>query len=106
MDAKSRANFINSVASGQKIPCSKCNVLNEADSKFCEACGAPLEARKESNDVAFAPLTQAATETQEDATKAPAKVAETYVDDKNVFAEGLPEWNIEPPQVMVRRKRK
>lgn len=92
MDAKSRANFINSVASGQKIPCSKCDALNEADSKFCEACGAPLEAKNENKDAAFAPLTEVATE--------------TYINDKDVFADGLPEWNIEPPQVLVRRKRK
>lgn len=25
---------------------------------------------------------------------------------KSVFASGLPEWDIEPPQVMVRRKRR
>ena len=28
-----------------------------------------------------------------------------YVEPKSVFAEGLPEWTIEPPQVVVRRKR-
>lgn len=106
MDAKSRANFINSVASGQKIPCSKCNVLNEADSKFCEACGATLEVNKEADNAAFAPLKKVADEVQGDIPKAPTRMAVTYVDDNNIFAEGLPEWNIEPPQVMVRRKRK
>lgn len=28
-----------------------------------------------------------------------------YAEPKSVFAEGLPEWSIEPPQVVVRRKR-
>lgn len=43
MDAKSKANFINSVASGQKIPCPNCNSLNRSDSSFCTFCGTKLE---------------------------------------------------------------
>ena len=35
MDAKSKANFINSVAAGTNIPCPKCGASNKADSKFC-----------------------------------------------------------------------
>ena len=27
-----------------------------------------------------------------------------YVEPENVFAQGLPEWSLEPPQVVVRRK--
>lgn len=42
MDAKSKANFINSVASRQKIPCPVCNELNEFDSRYCYMCGAQL----------------------------------------------------------------
>ena len=42
MEAKSRANFINSVVGGKKIPCPKCNTLNEAGSRFCITCGTPL----------------------------------------------------------------
>ena len=43
MDAKMRANFINSVAGGKKITCPSCNTLNDADSKFCMTCGSKLE---------------------------------------------------------------
>ena len=42
MDAKSKANFINSVAGGEKVPCPQCSALNDAGSKFCTVCGSPL----------------------------------------------------------------
>ena len=41
MNARSKADFINSVAGGM-IPCPNCQKLNEPDSKFCEACGTRL----------------------------------------------------------------
>lgn len=43
MDAKARANFINSIGSGQKIPCPSCGSLNETDDAFCSICGTPLK---------------------------------------------------------------
>ena len=46
MDVRSKINFINSVAGGQKIPCPKCSTLNETDAKFCITCGTPLEQKK------------------------------------------------------------
>ena len=93
MDAKSRANFINSVASGANIPCPKCGTSNKSDSKFCISCGAEIAVPQEAqnNAPAFEP-----------ANEAPAKVVK-YVEPSNVFAQGLPNWSIEPPQVMVRR---
>ena len=159
MDAKSKANFINSVAGGQGIPCPNCNTLNEADSKFCIACGTPLTQKKPENVVPFAtaepvqeptltPVAEpaqepafAATPTQEkepaptvaspqqpfataEPTRQPVrprpvqpetKLAEQakpaaptvkYIEPESVFAEGLPSWDIEPPQVVVRRKRR
>ena len=160
MDAKSKANFINSVAGGQGIPCPNCSTLNEADSKFCIACGTPLTQKKPENAVPFATAepvqeptpTPAAAPSQE---KEPVPAAEPsqqpfptaepsqqqpfaaaepsrppvrprpvqsrtkqaeqpksaaptekYVEPESVFAEGLPSWDIEPPQVVVRRKRR
>ena len=160
MDAKSKANFINSVAGGQGIPCPNCNTLNEADPKFCIACGTPLTQKKPENVVPFATAepvqeptpTPAAAPSQE---KEPVPAAEPsqqpfptaepsqqqpfaaaepsrppvrprpvqsrtkqaeqpksaaptekYVEPESVFAEGLPSWDIEPPQVVVRRKRR
>jgi hypothetical protein len=43
MDAKMRADFVNSVASGQKVPCPVCNTLNDLDGSFCIACGHSLK---------------------------------------------------------------
>ena len=170
MDAKSKANFINSVAGGQGIPCPNCNTLNEADSRFCIACGTPLSQKKPENAVPFAAAepvqeptpTPAAEPSQEPAfaaapsqEKEPVPAAEPsqqpfptaepsqqqpfaaaepsrppvrprpvqsrtkqaeqpksaaptvkYVEPESVFAEGLPSWDIEPPQVVVRRKRR
>lgn len=72
MDAKSKANFINSVAGGQ-------------DASSAQA----------TNDTpAFATVNEPVQE---------AKKAAKYVEPSNAFAQGLPEWSIEPPQVMVRR---
>ena len=108
MDAKLRANFINSVATGGDVPCPKCNTLNEADAKFCATCGSSLVKKEESSDVPFAPVKKVE-EVKKAAAEAPAKAApivEKYTEPESVFAEGLPSWDIEPPQVMVRRKRK
>ena len=108
-DANSRANFINSIAGGQKILCSKCNTLNEADSKFCASCGTPLEKKMEDNNIPFAPVKKVAEATKPVENKEFVKRVtpiQEYKEPENVFAKGLPEWNIEPPQVMVRRKRK
>lgn len=172
MDAKSKANFINSVAGGQGIPCPNCNTLNEADSKFCIACGTPLIQKKPENVVPFAtaepvqePTPTSAAASSQEPTPTPAVApsqekepvpaaepsqqpfptaepsqqqpfaaaepsrppvrprpvqsrtkqaeqpksaapTEKYVEPESVFAEGLPSWDIEPPQVVVRRKRR
>lgn len=94
MDAKSRANFINSVASGANVPCPKCGTSNKSDSKFCFSCGAEITVPQETqnNTPAFEPAKETT----------PAKAVK-YMEPNNVFAQGLPNWSIEPPQVMVRR---
>lgn len=61
MDAKSKADFINSVASGTSVPFEQ---VNEQE--------------------------------------APVKIIK-YDEPDAAFAKGLPEWSIEPPQIMVRR---
>jgi len=94
MDAKSRADFINSVASGANIPCPKCGTNNKSDSEFCISCGAGINVSQETQNT---PAFESTKET------APAKTIK-YVEPNNVFAQGLPEWSIEPPQVMVRRR--
>ena len=95
MDAKSKANFIISVASGSSIPCPKCGASNSPDDRFCLSCGAELAApqQPQAGAPAFRPAREAAVN------KTP-----TYVEPSHVFAQGLPDWSIEPPQVMVRRR--
>ena len=122
MDTNSKANFINSVASGEQIPCLKCNALNRAAAKFCGFCGSSLQENVvvETKDEPFAPI-------KKDSKEAPAKAAEEskeigkpdkievtrkiekpvgeIEESESVFAKGLPAWDIEPPQVVVRRKK-
>lgn len=150
MDAKSKANFINSVAGAQKIPCPNCNTLNDADSMFCAICGTKIgsepgaenlntEASQVLNDnqesvssdqaattssssaPAFAPVRAKEEKTisepntneqkpKSDAAKPAFQMAtpepEEQPEEVSVFAEGLPDWDMVPPQVVVRRKSK
>lgn len=131
MDAKSKADFINSVGAGTVIPCPKCGTVNESDSKFCMSCGTNLSAPQtpQTDGPAFAPIEEKKTPVQVEERETPMQVKEKetpvqaekretpmqaeekaapvqilkYVEPSNAFAEGLPEWSIEPPQVMVRR---
>lgn len=150
MDAKSKANFINSVAGAQKIPCPNCNTLNDADSMFCAICGTKIGSEPEAvniktgtsqvlnNNQASVSSEQAATTSTSSAPAfAPARAKEKKTisephaseqkpksdvakpafqmaapepeelpEEVSIFAEGLPDWDMVPPQVVVRRKRK
>lgn len=104
MDARSKANFINSVAGGQEIVCTNCGAKNKADSKFCIACGKEFTtARKENKTPAFAAVKETETTCVEKAEETPNTKPVKYEEPVSVFAQGLPAWNLEPPQVMVRR---
>ena len=119
MDAKSKANFINSVASGQKVPCPVCNALNEPDSLFCFSCGTKLEKKASTNETlpfrTAAPVQQSApiqqsAPVQKAAPKQVFQIASPVLieepEETSVFAEGLPAWDMLPPQVAVRRNKK
>lgn len=110
MDAKMRANFINSVAGGKKVTCPSCNTLNDADSKFCMTCGTKLESFGSMNDNGVA-NDGIKNDQNEKSEKRPAfKVAEPAIEEseepQSAFAQGLPSWDVLPPQIMVRRKGK
>lgn len=158
MNAKLRADFINSVAVGQRIPCPSCNTLNDSNAGYCTTCGHPLngaaagleekkiicpicstenlsgspfcvacglkfeDAQMSSqsdqqkgsqvpafNSVSSEEKSQVAATSQNNSSAGGRvfKYAETVVVDEeeaSVFAQGLPAWNIVPPQIMVRRK--
>lgn len=105
MDAKSKADFINSVGAGTAIPCPNCGAVNESDSRFCIACGTEFSApqRHQADAPAFEQINEIDSPAQVEEKETPAQVLK-YVEPSNAFAEGLPEWSIEPPQVMVRRR--
>lgn len=155
MDAKSRAQFINTVGSGQGIVCPSCNSMNDPDASFCLICGTPLKQTEnfredyqeqqtapageycpscgtfneagslfcegcgarlvaESNsepyeERAFEPVN----ETSFELVLEPEPMAFNFVVDEveednttpvGVFAEGIPDWDLVPPMIAVRRR--
>lgn len=95
MTIENKANYINSVAVGKMIPCFKCGALNEPDNKYCISCGTKINKCKNSETTSvFKQITETNfSEKNEDDN-------EKYV----AFAQGLPEWSIEPPYAIVRRR--
>ena len=102
MDAKQRAQFINAQSSPSEPAikiCSNCGA--EVRGKFCTKCGTKYEAPKPAvkEEPAYNPFAEMK---EEPVTNPFAEVKE----EQSALAKGLPEWNIEPPQVVVRRKRR
>ena len=95
MDAKSRANFINSVAAGQTVPCPRCGAANRPDAATCNVCGSPFAVKAADNTPAFAAVA---------ANTSVSGKSARYDESAAVFADGLPSWDILPPQVVVRRR--
>ena len=172
MDAKSKARFINSVASGQGVPCPSCNYMNPPGAVFCRTCGTRLQPEEpvqpeesvksekevqvvcpachtvlapdavfcfscgtkikeykaderevlpEQGDAAVENAQPAFRAVDEDTVKPePAAVrrpvqkrtinfaapVEEKEEEVSVFAQGLPSWDVVPPQVVVRRMKK
>lgn len=82
MDAKAKKPFKNSLANAPKAKCPACGKDNAAYRKACGFCGAALKTSAPSDDLA-----QAGDESV------------------SAFAQGLPAWDLEPPQLLVRRRR-
>lgn len=139
MDAKLKANFINSVASGQKKPCPICYALNEINVATCFSCGYEFEDQKNRNpasdfsekkvwvmesqpvqEKSIQPTPEQTSSAQNQPIQGtPTKAAPPQPafesasqmnvieeEEKNPLAQGLPAWDVVPPQVMVRRKKK
>ena len=103
MSAKAKIDFINSVANGKKTSCPNCNSVIEQGTEFCTVCGAKLEFKSSSESSRNLSLSKdngtgfdVINPSKQTSIEAP----------KGIFAEGLPEWNLEPPQVVVRRRRR
>ena len=134
MDARSKASFINAVADGQLLVCPNCQFGNPLDSRFCIKCGHQLKENKPVDTApAFASVEETPAVSQSPAftsveetpavsqSPAFASVEETPAvsqspafasvpvvqeeeEPKSAFAQGLPEWSLEPPMMVVRRK--
>ena len=98
MDARSKAEFINSVAANNTLTCQRCGATNEPDSMFCISCGAALKQESPKTEPAFSQTKE------EKANAAPSSVPVAYDEPEAIFADGLPDWDILPPQVVVRRR--
>lgn len=130
MNAKYRNDFIKTPANEANIPCPACGKFNNPEDGFCIFCGEdlPVSKRVQNNVPAFAPTDESSgketsvkessdNELPVETEKAEFYVLKTtqgdnkssvkdvkYVEPNNVFAQGLPDWSIEPPQVVVRRR--
>ncbi|MDO4312446.1 MAG: zinc ribbon domain-containing protein [Eubacteriales bacterium] len=125
MDAKQRVRFINAQGGqntgsvGASRICPKCHA--EVKGKFCTKCGTkyeePVKVEEPVNKNPFASVAEDIIKEE----KKPSSVPEirkspifqaiqepepTVPEEESALAKGLPEWNIEPPQVVVRRKRR
>lgn len=104
MQAKTETDLINAAAAGRIKVCPNCQASNDVDARCCTTCGSEFEQKAGSQEEApFATVDEVAA-TVESGTGQ--KVSVQYQQKSNsVFAEGLPLWTLEPPQVVVRRKR-
>lgn len=82
MDAKAQKPFRKSLANAPDRVCPACGKSNAAYRKACGFCGAALSS---------APP------------EAPVQEEEEPL---SAFAQGLPDWDLEPPQILVRRRRR
>lgn len=66
----------------QKLICPSCGSENPIGNKYCLICGSVLQKEKSRSGISVESL---------------------FSNNSSKFAQGLPTWNIEPPQIMVRR---
>lgn len=108
MDINSIDEKKNVTTEGGTVPCPKCGEMNKSECAFCIMCGAKMPGSTESKRVAaFETVLKKDDVTPEKnvaANQPKTKEPFKYVPPASAFAQGLPEWSIEPPQVMVRRK--
>ncbi|NLB62360.1 MAG: zinc ribbon domain-containing protein, partial [Clostridiales bacterium] len=71
--------------------CKGCGKQIKTDAKFCASCGTAVE--KDLSAPAFEEIGQN-----------PVNEPIVYVEPIKVFANGLPEWNLEPPELVQRRR--
>ena len=119
MDVKNKMDFINAVATNKKIVCPNCETLNDPDALFCYICGTSLKQEKKTDhsdeQSAFKqaepkPMPekkqQDSFKTIKDEKEKVSEKQQSVQQNMDIFAKGLPQWDIIPPATMVRRKSK
>lgn len=111
MEERTKADLINAAASGQCIVCPNCSVINRVDAEFCTNCGEKFRGNEiqktenvMENNVPFATIDKNLMVNDHTETEAASNLSQVSQETKGTFANGLPLWTLEPPQVMVRRK--
>ena len=84
MDSKTRVKFINSISESSNNPANK-HTQKQPDEQIHTVQTSPNNSQKQNVKPILSPL-----ETREN---------------EEIFAQGLPSWDLEPPQVAVRRVR-
>lgn len=106
----SAVNQVNAAADGN-IVCPKCGAMNGGSARFCKTCGCNLPEWMQnpgSEQAAFPAAAFPVKGTTDPAIAEQEMAAASEIPQNepvSAFAEGLPDWSVEPPQVMVRRKR-
>lgn len=92
---ETNSNNVNSAINGDIIFCLKCGAKNKVGYAYCRICGERLVSAK-SNDLNVSSRRESRNMEQ----------VNNEVENNNAlaFAQGLPEWSLEPPQIMVRRR--
>lgn len=106
-------------------PCPNCGTINVEDARFCQICGTRLEEdksveeangqeeEKQQNNMEGAAFVAINEETADKEVMASQEekgdsvqvfIEEDSDEEESVFAEGLPKWDIVPPEIVVRRK--
>lgn len=91
----SNSEEMNVSSSDKVLVCSVCKTENKAAAKYCITCGTALATPVPAQ--AFASISNQEASINE-SESSPYKAPST------VFAEGLPKWDIIPPQVVVRKR--
>lgn len=131
METNREAELINDTVEGKTIQCPQCGFANKSGSKFCIKCGTKLivaqnemqsdiygsaeEADKNEQSLPFKKAEEAPPEpaaeafakgnnSGNEANDEDSKSIKPYIEEKMAFAQGLPEWSLTPPSVLIRRK--
>lgn len=99
---------MNNIPKSDSHTCPSCGKQNNEQAKFCNFCGNRLASQSSDNSSvpAFSPVEES-TGGSESAIEEPVQELipeEMENDTLAIFADGLPQWDIVPPQIMVRRR--